>query len=273
MYKKSITAFIFICMSISLLVGCKAIHITDFDGMSTLPKNPTHLVFGTNSKNYDDLNKIYGDPIEYVVPQDHIDKIIHLISNVTYVALPEHTDIDLSPIVRYIKFYDVDDNVWQFYLGLHNENDRWYDPVNDDALKDYLYRTTVEQVGWFYTLEEAYNNKYLSKADLKRIAENLNERLDRELAKALSEDIVDPILETRAYDLRQITDANGYFMHKEATKEDVTIIGYYGAYEDYHAVMLQDSYYDYTEAERMIDIAGVTFHYSNGNSILIWKNN
>lgn len=49
------------------------------------------------------------------------------------------------------------------------------------------------------------------------------------------------------------------------------VIGYYGKYDDCFAVMLQDSYYDYTDVERSINIVEVIFNYSNGNSVLIWR--
>lgn len=56
-----------------LLSGCKQMmKITDFDDLKNLPKNPSRIVFGTNSRNFDENEGVYGEPIEYEVPFEKI---------------------------------------------------------------------------------------------------------------------------------------------------------------------------------------------------------
>lgn len=135
--------------------------------------------------------------------------------------------------------------------------------------------------GVFYNLQEAYDIGFLNEQDLMSIA-YYHGSLDSvggtfvptpKEPEILSPEIEKSIKETRASTLRVETYSDGTLKQPEATVSDVMIIGYFGKYSDSFAIMLQDSYYDYMDEERSVDIAGVTFNYSNSNSILIWRDN
>ncbi len=130
-----------------------------------------------------------------------------------------------------------------------------------------------EKKGDFYTLQEAYNLELLTRDDLKSIAYYHNGTGDDEsfvplpkTPETLSVETENAIKETRAYDFRNM----GTHPIKDAKIEDITIHKYYGTYNDCVAVMMYD-YNCYPAVMRDDSIAGVLFNYSDGNSILIWK--
>lgn len=126
----------------------------------------------------------------------------------------------------------------------------------------------VQDRGDFYSLQEAYNNGWLTKEDLQTIA---NHHTNPEQGPKLSEKTERAIKETRAYDLRYGVETGGNIKEPSATVKDVIVTGYYGEYNGLFAVMITDAYTYTNDAIRDIDIAGVTFHYTDGNRILVWK--
>ena len=118
-----------------------------------------------------------------------------------------------------------------------------------------------ETMGTFYSLQEAYDEGLLAVEDLQNIASYSN--CDPE---ELSEEVAATIREARAKALRT-RDTNP---KPEATADDITIIGYFGTYNDCVAIRLNDSFTDYPDVVREIVVAGITFVYS-GASIIIWK--
>lgn len=126
----------------------------------------------------------------------------------------------------------------------------------------------VKDRGDFYSLQEAYDNGWLTKEDLQTIANYHNNPTQRPKLSAATEKA---IKETRAYDLRYGVKTSENIKEPSATAKDVTIIGYYGEYNDIFVVMITDVYTDCDDAVRDIDIAGITFHYISGNRILVWK--
>lgn len=94
------------------------------------------------------------------MPSEKIAVIAEKLFSVPYKILPENVDIDLSPIIRYLIFHDEDGNTWRVELGLRRHNERWYDPINDKELINLLYESTVNQLGTFYTLDEAYDKTF-----------------------------------------------------------------------------------------------------------------
>ncbi len=137
--------FFVLTISLGLLTGCeKVIRITNFHDMKDLPKNPTRIVFGTNSQNYDNENERYGDPIEYEIAGDKIAEIVDKLFAIRYEAYPDYVDIDLSPIVRYLVFYNDDGVTWTVYLGLIWHNERWYYPIDNSDLITFLYELIGE---------------------------------------------------------------------------------------------------------------------------------
>jgi hypothetical protein len=139
---------------------------------------------------------------------------------------------------------------------------------------------TKEKItGTFFSLQEAYDQGFLTVEDLKSIAyyQNLSyyQYIGSDDEKytpipknpdVLSTETEKAIKETQADILR-----NGILPEKTAKEEDITILKYYGTYNTYVAVMITDAYTEYSQALRNITVAGVLFHYSDGNSILIWK--
>jgi hypothetical protein len=126
---------------------------------------------------------------------------------------------------------------------------------------------TKEKItGTFYTLQEAYDEGFLTQQDLQSIAYYQNGEFDN--PTVLSAETEKAIKETRADILRDLPNPV-----KSAKAEDVSILKYYGKYECFAAIMITDAYTDYIRAERDVTVAGVLFHYSDGNDIVIWKSN
>jgi hypothetical protein len=126
-------------------------------------------------------------------------------------------------------------------------------------------------VGVFYNLQQAFDNELLTNDNLDSIAYYLNDESMPVYPDPVSAEIQGAIKETRAAILRAEVDRDGVFRYPNATVEDVTLLEYYGKYNDSYAVMIADSFTEYTAAEWSETIAGVTFYYSDGNRILIWK--
>ena len=126
-------------------------------------------------------------------------------------------------------------------------------------------------VGVFYNLQQAFDNELITNDDLVSIAYYLNDESMPVYPEPISEEIQEAIKETRSAILKAEVDRDGVLRYPNATAEDVTLRGYYGKYNDSYAVMIADSYNEYTEALWSETIDGVTFYYTNGNSILIWK--
>lgn len=127
-------------------------------------------------------------------------------------------------------------------------------------------------MGNFYSLKEAYDKGILTQNDLKNIAYYLNDNSDDDTfipnplsPVYLSVEVEKSIKLTAVYELRT-RDENS---KPEATIEDITILGYYGTYNDYIVVRLSDSFSDYPDVVYEIVIDDVTFIYS-GASITIW---
>ncbi|MDY0214681.1 MAG: hypothetical protein RBS24_04080 [Bacilli bacterium] len=115
------------------------LKISDFDGLGNLPKTPSRIVFGTNSMNYDENQGIYGEPIEYEIQIERVTEVMAELLTINYQGLQKDIAIDLPPIIRYLTIYDIHVNTWKVYLGLRWHDNRWYSPVNDDALITLLY--------------------------------------------------------------------------------------------------------------------------------------
>lgn len=141
-FKKNILLGVMLIMSLGLLAACqKTLSITDFDGLADLPRNPSRIVFGTNSNNYDDENGIYGEPIEYEIESEKSFEIIERLFDIKYKAYPKRTVIDLSPIINYLIFYTDDGEEWTVDLGLRRHNERWYYPTNGKDLITFLHES------------------------------------------------------------------------------------------------------------------------------------
>ena len=119
-------------------------------------------------------------------------------------------------------------------------------------------------MGELYLLEDAYEEGYITKKDLKMIAYYLNN--DKEYPNPLREEVTVCIKETAAEELRNddVPDAEA---------KDITILNYLGFYSGCYAVILRDIYT--LEPAMPIEtwdiIDGVKFHYYGYHKIEIWK--
>lgn len=129
----------------------------------------------------------------------------------------------------------------------------------------------VQDVGAFYSLQKAFDSGWLTKDDLQSIAYYLNDDSMPIYPNDLSAKIEKAIKETRASNLRAEVDAYGVSRFPDAKAEDVSLRGYYGNYNNLFAVMIVDGFTEYSQAEWSENIDGVTFHYADGNRIVIWK--
>ena len=128
-----------------------------------------------------------------------------------------------------------------------------------------------KELGMFYTLQEAFDNGWLTKEDLQIIAYYLNDDSGPAYSDDLSAEIEKTIKKTWAYNLRTEVNVDGDLRFPDAKEEDVSLIGYYGNYNNLFAVMCADNFTFYTLAEWSEIIDEVTFHYVDGNRIWIWK--
>ena len=126
--------------------------------------------------------------------------------------------------------------------------------------------------GAFYSLQEAYDAGYITRADLEEIAERQNN------GTYVSEEEFDPqvkqmILEDRAEWLRNPEEDP----YPEAEASGVRIVHYYGVYQgDCYAVMLSSIYepaFPAVAEEQWEHIGGVDILYLNPRRIEIWKKN
>lgn len=121
--------------------------------------------------------------------------------------------------------------------------------------------STEEKIaGTFYSLQEAFDQGLISHDDLEKIASRNALRQG-----ALNADIELAIKETHAAYLRNRSPFSN------AIADDVLIIDYAGTFNGYVAVMIADLYTDYPAVMREVYIDNVLIQYSDGNSIVIWR--
>ena len=124
--------------------------------------------------------------------------------------------------------------------------------------------------GAFYSLQEAYDAGYITRADLEEIAERQNdwgsalkEELDPQVKQMICEDEADRLRNLEEHPI------------PEAEASGVWIVHYYGVYqEDFYAVMLSG----YTSFPAVVipqweHIDGVDILYIDPLRIKIWKKN
>lgn len=107
----------------------------------------------------------------------------------------------------------------------------------------------------FYSLQAAYNQEWLSKSDLKSIAnfhsEGNSDTLSEQTETAIKQ----------AYSIR----------YPQEDGWSIIINKYYGTYNGCVALMIGYENSQYTNALWSETIAGVRIEYSNGQRILVWK--
>ncbi len=126
--------------------------------------------------------------------------------------------------------------------------------------------------GTFYSLQEAYDAGYITRADLEEIAERQNdwgsalkEELDPQVKQMICEDEADRLRNLEEYPI------------PEAEASGVRIVHYYGVYQgNCYALILNSRYeldYPMQPVEQPEFIDGIEFMYYNPLRIIIWKKN
>ncbi len=125
-----------------------------------------------------------------------------------------------------------------------------------------------ESVGELSSLEEAYENGWLTKDDLQEIADLHN--ANAQCAEQLEEDIAELIKKEAAWKLKN-DEENPI---AEAKAEDFTILKYYGVYhQDCYVVMLDEPYFEFpaVDVDEWKEIGGVRFHITSFYEIRVWR--
>ena len=125
--------------------------------------------------------------------------------------------------------------------------------------------------GAFYSLQEAYDAGYITRADLEEIAERQND-WGSALKEELDPQVKQMICEDEAERLRNLEE----HPIPEAEASRVYINRYYGVYQDNcYAVMLSNGYVFLTGEviPQWEHIGGVDILYLNSRRIEIWKKN
>ena len=122
--------------------------------------------------------------------------------------------------------------------------------------------------GTFYSLEEAYENGWLTRDDLQEIADLHN--ANTQCAEKPDGEIAELIKKAAAWELKN--DEKSPIV--EAKAEDFTILKYYGVYhQDCYVVMLDEPYFEFpaVEVDEWKEIGGVQFHITSFYEIKVWK--
>ena len=143
-----------------------------------------------------------------------------------------------------------------------NNGDDFRNPINGEP-----------EAGEFYTLQEAFDNGWLSRGDLRNIAYHRTGDGQRKGFKptpknpeVLSAETELAIKEAHAANLRE----SGTL---EAVTDGVTIIAYYGIYNEMIAVLIDAIYYAHPSVECFETVGNIKFEYDNPNFIRLWKLN
>lgn len=115
-----------------------------------------------------------------------------------------------------------------------------------------------ENLGKLYSLQDAYQEKYLTENDIRDIYNNYK---DSSKKLVLSKEIELKILNDRLAIFKNT--------YKDAKLEDISIYGYYGNFNNSYVIRLNDSFNDYSQNIKELKINDVVFEYS-GPTFLVW---
>ena len=132
---KILTLGVMVIMALGLFAGCggNKLSIKDFEGLSDLPANPDRIVFMTDQLSEDGMQI---DKIEVDIPEDKISYVMDTLFSRTYKGLSKNIQIDMTN--DYLKVYQ-GEKCWQFHISLMHSNERWYSPLREDDLRNYLF--------------------------------------------------------------------------------------------------------------------------------------
>ena len=166
-----------------------------------------------------------------------------------------------------LKFYNINDldndKVTNVYYGrlkcFSNPSVNYQFTINKDIfyeIIDYFFNDT-ELASLFYSLQESFDNGFLTNEDLQQIA-NLNNNgpfnpveIDQNIAILIMKDFCE--------------------MHNTEYEENGGSVRCFGEYNGYYAVMVDGCGIEYTTAIDSEVVDGITFIYGSSQHILLWK--
>ncbi len=122
--------------------------------------------------------------------------------------------------------------------------------------------STTSNNGQFYSLDEAYALKKLSKEQLSNIADQYNTNETQIINNQLNQEIQRKIKNCYLFALTKIAPS--------ATIDDVVIVNYYGTYDECVVVEVTDSIIQYDLIFETKDIDGVTFYNYCARKLSVW---
>ena len=166
-----------------------------------------------------------------------------------------------------LNFYNINDldndKVTNVYYGrlkcFSNPSVSYQFAINKDIfyeIIDYFFKDT-ELVSLFYSLQESFDNGFLTNEDLQQIA-NLNNNgpfnpveINKDIATLIIKDFCE--------------------MHNTEYEENCGSVRCFGEYNGYYAVMVDGCGIEYTTAIDSEVVDGITFIYGSSQHILLWK--
>ena len=138
-----------------------------------------------------------------------------------------------------------------------NIGDDFRNPINGEP-----------EAGTFYSLQEAFDNGWLSRGDLRNIANYYNNP-NNLYPYELDDEIVEKLKEAKAEHLRN----NEFFIDFNIKAEDFKVLSYYGSYNNLIVILMNLPYVDVPDV--IIDywetIGGVKFHHKGHYSIEVCR--
>ena len=133
----------------------------------------------------------------------------------------------------------------------------------------------VKYQGEFYTLQQAYDNNWLTQDDLKSIAyyHNGGIKYNEEIMgedfqpQPKTPEVLGKAIERSV----KQTYIDSFLTDRNAKISEVYIDEYCGCYNGCYPLMMSDNYSGTTGAESRQTVGGVIFHYNSGNKIKVWK--
>ena len=133
----------------------------------------------------------------------------------------------------------------------------------DDRIKE----LEEENMGKFYTLQESYDNGFLTKEDLEQIAYLVNNELS--YPQKLESDIENAIKDAAAYEMRN----RKIEPYLDASADGFTIVRYCGVYSGNYVIIMRNDYdiFPTDVPSYWKEIGGVQFHFVGYDSIVVWR--
>lgn len=135
-------------------------------------------------------------------------------------------------------------------------------------------QTYARSEGGFYSLEEAYENGWLTQDDLKNIAYYYHDAQEVDVSdETFAPSPKDPetLSAETEYKIKR-TYLNDVIGKEDGSFEHVFIYGYYGTYDGNVVIAISDDYhgYDYV-AEPQYNVGGVTFYQYIAAYLRVWR--